>query len=93
VVDLPELAGRIEAQIGVAVEEAAALVFLTDAGDASPPRPGDRRPAAPSGKPVVLAVNKVDTQGTSRPPRSSARWASASRCRSARCTSATSASS
>ena len=33
VVDLPEIAGRIEDQIRVAVEEAAALVFLTDAHD------------------------------------------------------------
>jgi len=62
IVDLPELAGRVERQIELAVEEAAVLVFLGDAADGLTAADGAiaarlRR----AGKPVILAVNKVDT--------------------------------
>ncbi|MHC4915749.1 MAG: ribosome biogenesis GTPase Der, partial [Planctomycetota bacterium] len=63
IIDLPELADRIEDQITVAVEEAAALILLTDAQDGV--TAADREIAARlhrAGKPVILAVNKVDVR-------------------------------
>ncbi len=63
IIDLPELADRIESQIDVAVEEAAALVFLTDVRDGL--TAADQEIAARlhrAGKPVILAVNKVDNE-------------------------------
>ncbi len=63
IIDLPELAGRIESQIEVAIEEATALVFLTDARDGL--TAADREIAARlhrAGKPVIMAVNKVDNE-------------------------------
>jgi len=62
IIDVPELAGRIEDQIAVAIEEAAVLVFLGDAGDGL--TAADEEIAAKlhrAGRPVLLAVNKVDT--------------------------------
>jgi GTP-binding protein len=63
IIDVPELAGRIEDQIALAVEEAAVLIFLTDAQDGV--TAADEEIAARlhrAGKPVVLAVNKVDAR-------------------------------
>ncbi len=63
IIDVPELAGRIEDQITVAIEEAAVLVFLTDAGDGL--TAADEEIAARlhrAGRPMLLVVNKVDTK-------------------------------
>jgi GTP-binding protein len=62
IIDAPELAGRIEAQITLAVEEAAVLILVVDA--AAGLTAADREIAARlhrAGKPVILAANKVDT--------------------------------
>jgi len=62
IVDLPELAGSVERQIAIAIEEAAVLVFLGDAADGLTAADGDiARRLHRAGKPVILAVNKVDT--------------------------------
>jgi GTPase len=62
IIDVPELAGRIEDQISVAIEEAALLIFLGDAADGL--TAADEEIAARlhrAGRPLILAVNKVDT--------------------------------
>ncbi|HOX07712.1 MAG TPA: ribosome biogenesis GTPase Der, partial [Planctomycetota bacterium] len=64
VVDVPELAGLVEKQISMAIDEAAVLVFLCDAADGLTAADEDiARRLHRAGKPVVLAVNKVDSTG------------------------------
>jgi GTP-binding protein len=64
IVDVPELAGRVEQQISLAIDEAAILVFLCDAADGLTAADGEiARRLHHSGKPVILAVNKVDSTG------------------------------
>jgi len=63
IVDIPELAGRIESQISVAIEEATALIFLCDVTDGLTAADRDiARKLRRAGKPVVLGVSKVDNR-------------------------------
>ncbi len=63
IVDVPELAGRVERQIDQALEEAAILILLCDAAAGLTAADEEvARRLHRSGKPVILAVNKVDTR-------------------------------
>jgi GTPase len=62
IVDIPELADRIEDQISVALEEASLIIFLCDVADGLTAADQDISARLHrSGKNIILAVNKVDT--------------------------------